>query len=152
MQKVTFKIEINAPASKVYKTMLGLENKADYEAWTAVFNPTSTYEGRWEEGSKMYFVGCDENGVKHGMISEIEKIHPNKYVSIRHFGMINGDVEVTSGPEVESWSGCHENYSFTENAGITTLTVEIDVVEEHLDYFNSTYPLSLQKLKEIIEN
>jgi len=152
MKKVTYQIQIKASANKVFKTMLGLDDKSTYEVWTSVFNPTSTYEGRWEEGARMYFVGCDENGVKHGMISEIEKIQANQFVSIRHIGMINGDVEVTSGPEVESWSGSHENYSFSENGGITTLTVEIDVVEEHLDYFNNTYPLSLQKLKEIIEN
>jgi hypothetical protein len=152
MKKVTYQIEINSPANKVFKTMLGLDEKSTYEAWTSVFNPTSTYEGHWVQDAKMHFVGCDENGKKHGLISKIEKFQENQFVSIRHYGMIVGDEEITSGPEVESWSGCHENYYFSEINGITTLKVDMDVVEEHLDYFNKTYPLSLQKLKEIIEN
>ncbi len=52
MKKVQFKTIINAPVSKVYRTMLGLENKSTYEAWTAEFNPTSTFEGSWQKGSK----------------------------------------------------------------------------------------------------
>ncbi|MEZ5056262.1 MAG: hypothetical protein R2879_04420 [Saprospiraceae bacterium] len=52
MEKKYYKIEINAPAEKVYKTMLGLNNKKTYEQWTAEFNPTSTFEGNWEKGSR----------------------------------------------------------------------------------------------------
>ena len=56
MQKLQFKKEINASAQKVYETMLGLKNKATYEYWTAAFNPTSSYEGSWDTGSKILFV------------------------------------------------------------------------------------------------
>lgn len=56
MQKLQFKKEINASAQKVYETMLGLKDKATYEYWTATFNPTSTYEGSWDKGSKILFV------------------------------------------------------------------------------------------------
>lgn len=45
MQKLKFIQEIQAPASKVYETMLGLNDKSTYEAWTALFNPSSSYEG-----------------------------------------------------------------------------------------------------------
>ena len=52
MEKLQFKIEINAPISNVFDKMLGITNKSTYEQWTAMFNPTSTYEGNWEKGSK----------------------------------------------------------------------------------------------------
>lgn len=55
MEKLTFEKEINAPAQKVYETMLGLQGKSTYEYWTATFNPTSTYEGSWDKGSKNSF-------------------------------------------------------------------------------------------------
>ena len=151
MQKLQFKKEINASAQKVYETMLGLNNKATYEYWVATFNPTSTYEGSWDKGSKILFVGTDENGKKGGMVSEIVEHKPANFISIRHHGFLDGDTEITTGEEVEKWAGGHENYSFQENNGITTVTVDMDTIDEYLDYFNTTYPKALDKLKEISE-
>ncbi|RZJ53132.1 MAG: SRPBCC domain-containing protein [Flavobacterium sp.] len=151
MQKLQFKKDIKASAQKVYETMLGLNDKATYEYWVATFNPTSTYEGNWDIGSKIRFVGTDENGKKAGMISEIAANKPASFVSIRHYGFLDGDTEVTTGEQVEKWAGGHENYSFEENDGITTVTVEMDTIDDYLDYFNSTYPKALDKLKEISE-
>lgn len=151
MKKLKFKKEIKASAQKVYETMLGLKNKKTYEYWTATFNPTSTYEGSWDKGSKILFVGVDENGKKGGMVSEIEENKPANFVSIRHYGFLDGDIEVTTGEQVEKWAGGHENYSFDESRGITTVTVEIDTIDDYLDFFNKTYPGALDKLKEISE-
>lgn len=151
MQKLQFKKEINATALKVYETMLGLKDKTTYQYWTAAFNPTSTFEGSWNKGSKILFVGTDENGKKGGMISEIVEHLPANFVSIRHYGFLDGDVEITTGEQVEKWAGGHENYNFQENNGVTTVTVEMDSVDDYLDYFNSTYPNALNKLKEICE-
>lgn len=151
MEKLQFKIEINATAQKVYEAMLGLKDKNTYEYWTAAFNSTSTYEGNWEKGSKIYFVGLDENGKKGGMVSEIVENQPAKFISIRHYGFLDGETEVTTGEQVEKWTGGHENYSYQENNGITTVTVDLDTVDEYLDYFKNTYPTALNKLKEISE-
>ena len=60
--------------------MLGTQNKSTYEQWTALFNPTSTYEGSWEKGSKMLFVGVDEKGEKGGLVSRIVENTPNQFV------------------------------------------------------------------------
>lgn len=114
MKKLQFKKEIKASAQKVYETMLGLKNKNTYEFWTAAFNPTSTYEGNWEKGSKIYFVGVDGNGKKGGMISNIEEHQPAKFISIKHYGFLDGDTEITTGEQVEKWAGGCENYSFQE--------------------------------------
>jgi len=151
MKKLQFKTEINAPAEKVYKTMLGIDNIETYEQWTAEFNPTSTYEGSWKKGSKIYFVGTDKNGKRGGMVSEIADNIPFRFVSIRHYGILDGDHEITEGAEVEKWAGGLENYSFQENNGVTTVTVESDATEDFLDYFNSTWPKALNKLKDLVE-
>ena len=42
--------------------MLGINSISTYKEWTSLFNPTSTYEGSWDKGSKMLFVGVDEKG------------------------------------------------------------------------------------------
>ncbi len=151
MQKLQFKKEINAGADKVYETMLGLKDKSTYKGWTVAFNPTSDYEGNWAKGSKILFVGVDENGKKGGMVSQVVENRPGKLVSIRHYGFLDGDKEITTGEEVEKWAGGHETYRFEENNGSTVLTVELDSTDDHSDYFKNTYPKALDKLKEICE-
>jgi hypothetical protein len=151
MERLQFKVNINAPTNKVYDTMLGITNKSTYEQWTAFFNPTSTYEGFWTKGSKILFVGTDDEGEKGGMVSEIIDNIPNKFISIRHYGLVKGDLEITEGPEVEKWVNGIENYTFVENNGTTMVTVDIDTTEDFLDYMNKTYPKALDKLKEVCE-
>ena len=151
MKKKQYTKEIQASAEKVFKTMLGIGNIETYEKWTAEFNPTSTYEGNWEKGAKIYFIGTDENGKRAGMVSEIADIIPFKFVSIRHYGILDGENEITEGPEVEKWAGSLENYALQEDDGLTTLTIEIDVAEDYLDYFDNTWPKALETLKALAE-
>jgi hypothetical protein len=151
MKKMQYKTEVNASAEKAYLTMLGVNDVALYQQWTAEFNPTSTYEGSWEKGSKILFTGISEDGKRGGMIARVVENVPNQFVSLQHYGIVNGDEEIFEGPEVEKWTGSFENYTFQESQGKTTITVEVDVMPEYLDYFNETYPKALNKLKEIIE-
>ena len=151
MKKLQFKVSINAPVTKVYDIMLGTGSKSTYEQWTSLFNPTSTYEGNWDKGTKILFVGVDEKGEKGGMVSRIVDNIPNRFVSVQHYGLLKGDEEITEGPEVEKWANGFENYTFEENNGTTTVTVDLDTIEDFLDYMNQTYPKALDKLKELCE-
>lgn len=151
MKKLSFSVSINAPTNKVYDLMLGISNKTTYEQWTSLFNPTSTYEGGWNKGSKILFIGTDEKGEKGGMVSEVFDIIPNQFVSIRHYGLVKGSVEITEGPDVEKWANGFENYTFVNSNGTTTLNVDLDTVDDFLDYMKETYPKALDKLKEICE-
>ena len=103
MKKLQFNISIHAPVSAVYNIMLGISSKSTYEQWTAMFNPTSTYEGNWEKGSKMLFIGVDEKGEKGGIVSKIAENIPHQFVSIQHYGLVNAGKEITEGAEVEKW-------------------------------------------------
>ena len=151
MKKLKFTVSINAPVAKVYDCMLGISNKKTYEQWTSLFNPTSTYEGSWEQGNKILFIGVDEKGEKGGMVSKIVENIPNKFVSIQHYGLLKNDVEITVGPDVEKWANGFENYSFQEENGVITIVVEIDSIEDFVAYFNDAYPKALLALKEICE-
>ena len=151
MKKLQFIVRINASVNTVFDSMLGISNKSTYEQWTALFNPTSTYEGNWDMGSKMLFVGIDKQGKKEGMVSEIIENRLNQFISIRHFGLLKGGVEIIEGPEVENWVNGFENYTFEEKEQITTVTVDLDFSEDFSDYFNEHYPKALNKLKEICE-
>jgi hypothetical protein len=151
MKKLQFNVRIHAPAHKVYDVMLGIKNKSTYEQWTALFNPTSTYEGAWVKGNKMLFIGVDEKGEKGGMVSRIADIIPNQFVSIQHCGLLQANKEITEGPEVEKWANGFENYSFEENNGTTTVTVDLDTTEDFVAYMNDHYPKALDRLKELCE-
>lgn len=151
MQKLQFKIEINAPANKVYNFMLGLDDLETYKKWTSAFNPTSTYVGTWEKGSKIHFLGTDSEGNTGGMVSEIAENIPNSFVSIKHIGLLKDGIEVLEGPDVEKWAGGLENYSFNEVDQTTHLTIEVDTTDEYVSYFNETWVKALQILKEMSE-
>lgn len=151
MERIQFNTDINASAEKVYDAMLGLKDIKTYQHWTAVFNPTSTYEGKWDKGSKILFVGVDENGKRGGMVSEVVENKPAEFVSILHYGFVDGDQEITTGEQVEKWAGGHENYSFEEKNGVTRVTVEMDTIEDYKDFFNESYPKALTLLKEVAE-
>ena len=151
MKKLHYNTTIQAPASKVYDIMLGITNKATYEAWTTAFNPTSSYEGSWEKGSKIHFLGVDENGEKGGMVSRIAENIPHQFISIQHYGLLKGDQEITTGPDVEKWANGLENYTFEESNGSTSVRVELDASDDFESYMNEMYPKALEKLKEMCE-
>jgi hypothetical protein len=153
MTTLQFNITIDAHVIKIYDCMLGINSKSTYEQWTALFNPTSTYEGSWEKGSKVLFVGVDEKGEKGGVVSRIAENIPNQFVSIQHYGLLKAGEEITEGPEVEKWANGMENYTFKESNGTVTVTVDLlNIPEEFIDYMNDAYPKALEKLKEICEN
>ena len=151
MKKLQFKVNINAPVTRVYDFMLGITSKSTYEQWTSLFNPTSTYEGSWNTGNKILFIGVDEKGEKGGIVSKISENIPNRFVSIQHYGLLKADKEFTEGPEVEKWANGFENYSFEESNRTTTVTVDLDTADDFLEYMNDTYPKALDKLKALCE-
>lgn len=146
--KLQFPIYINAPVEKVYNLMLADKT---YREWTAIFNPTSSYEGKWETGAKMLFVGVAENGEKGGMVSRIKEARMNEYVCIEHLGLLEGDVEIMDGPKVKDWAGAIETYTFNKVETGTHLVIEMDANDEFKSFFETTFPKALEKLKEICE-
>lgn len=150
MQKINFSIQINAPKEKVWDTML---NDSTYREWTKPFNSSSCYEGSWEEGSEIKFLGVDKDGNPNagGMYSRIKTNRPYEYISIEHLGFIvNGVVDTTS-EEVKKWTPAFENYTFKEKAGGTEVSVELDIADEHKAEFEKMWPEALQILKELSE-
>jgi len=147
MERLHFKIEINAPKEKVWNTML---DDKTYRQWTEEFMPGSYYKGDWSKGSKMLFIGPGENG-EMGMVSRIKENQKYKFISIEHYGVIKDGKEDTSSDEVKAWAGAHENYTFTEKNGATEVLVDMDIVEEYKEMFEGMWPKALMKLKELAE-
>jgi hypothetical protein len=151
MKKLSYHVEINASPEKVYDTMLGLSDKKTYEDWTALFEPSSTYEGSWDEGAKILFTSNADSDEKSGMVARIEKNAPAKFVSILHYGMLEKGQEITEGPKVEGWGNAHENYWFEPTSNGTKVKVEVDTKDEYVSFFDEVWPKALDKLKQICE-
>ncbi|MCU0343301.1 MAG: SRPBCC domain-containing protein [Ignavibacterium sp.] len=148
MEKLQFKIDINASNEKVWNTML--EDKT-YRIWTEEFSPGSHYVGNWDEGSKILFLGPSNDGKLAGMVSRIKENKLHKYISIEHLGEVYDGVEDTTSDRVKIWAGALENYTFINNDGKTKLIVDMDINKEFKEMFEGMWPKALQKLKELCE-
>ncbi len=149
MKTQQYTIKINASKEKVWNTMLSQDT---YREWVGTFSEGGRYEGSWDQGSKIHFLGPDpESGKEGGMFSRIKENRLHEFVSIEHLGMVIDGVEDTTSEEAKKWVSAYENYTFTEEYGITTLTVDIDVAEEYIEMFNEMWAQGLAKIKEIAE-
>ena len=148
MQKLKFSIEINATKEKVWNTML--EDKT-YRIWTEVFSKGSHFIGDWSKGSKILFLGPNENGEMGGMVSRIKENRMHDYISIEHLGMVQNGQEDTTSDAVKQWAGSLENYTFKNKDGKTELLVDMDINDEYKEMFEGMWPAALKKLKELAE-
>ena len=152
MIRLSYDILVDCSTITAFDRMLGLSNVETYQQWTSVFSPTSSYEGDWKENGKMLFTSLNKEGKKEGMVSKILKLNENAFVSIQHIGMLKDGKEIVDGPEIDSWAGGLENYSFKEEGSQTRLTVEVDTLADYKEYMDKLYPKALEKLKEVCES
>lgn len=144
MAALRYTITINAPRDKVWSTML---DDVTYREWSAAFIEGSYYQGDWNEGSKIVFLGSHpDTGKEGGMVARIKENRPYEFVSIEHYA------EISDGVEMPSAGMGLENYTFTDKNDRTEVLVELtDVPEQYVEMFETTWPKALNKLKEIAE-
>lgn len=145
MEKHTFNVSINASREKVWDTLWRDES---YRAWTSVFAEGSKAVTDWEKGSKVLFL----DGKGEGMVSTIVDNKPGEFMSIKHLGTIKGGVEDLDSEQTLQWAGALENYTLETKDGHTVLTVDMDITDEYKDYFLTTWPKALDKVKQLAEN
>ena len=145
MEKQEFKISIDAPREKVWKV---LWTDATYRTWTAPFAEGSHVKTDWKKGSKALFL----DGKDEGMVSTIAENIPNEYMSIKHLGIVKHGVEDMQSDEVKKWAGGFENYTLKNEDGKTELVVDVDLNEAMKDFFATTFPKALKKVKELAES
>ncbi|HQU71380.1 MAG TPA: SRPBCC domain-containing protein [Calditrichia bacterium] len=148
MKKMTFEIDIAVSPARVHELMLG---EGTYGQWTAPFDPSSRFEGSWEKGSRILFIGNDDKGNTSGMVSRIFDNIPGKFVAIEHLGLVQNGEEILSGEKVDGFKGAREDYHFTATESGTHLKVEMDMSEGWAEFMSTTWPKALKKLKDICE-
>jgi uncharacterized protein YndB with AHSA1/START domain len=144
MKQIEFNIEINTTPSKVWKALWENEN---YKKWTTVFCEGSYAESDWKEGSKILFLIPSGDG----MYSKIETLIPNHKMYFVHLGEMKNFEEQPQTEITQEWSGARENYTLLEQNNFTLLNVTMDIVESHLEYFQTSFPKALEMVKKIAE-
>lgn len=144
MERIYFKIEINATKERIWDILLG---ETTYPKWTTVFSEGSKAVTDWQKGSKALFVNAEGDG----MISKIADHIPNEYMSIQHLGMYIGGIEDYDSKHVKKWGDAFENYKLSTKDGKSLLSVELDIDEEYKGYFKEKWPVALEKVKELSE-
>lgn len=144
LKKISFSTIINATKEKVWAVLWSDET---YKAWTSVFCEGSYAVSDWNEGSKILFL----DGKGSGMYSTIAKKITGGFMSFKHIGVVKDNIEQPLDEQTKSWSGSTENYTLKETAGVTELTIELDVVESFMDYFTKTFPVAMENIKKLAE-
>ena len=145
MENLEYKIEIAAPARKVWGTML---NQDTYKQWVAKSWPNSDYDGKWEEGTEIKFIGPDGSGT----LAELVEVKPYKRVLARQIAALGkGGVEDRTSDVAKGWIGTTEEYIFSERDGKTTLIVRIGTTPEWREMFDEGWPIALEELKKLAE-
>ena len=147
MEKLKFSTNIKAPREKVWNV---LWNDDTYRKWTSAFMEGSYAEtDNWKEGTKVLFLGPGGDG----MVSTVAKNKRNEFMSFKHLGEVKNGVEDTESEKIKIWAGAMENYMLSDENGNTKLDVKLDVdsAGDFKDYFSKTFPVALEKVKELAE-
>ena len=142
INRLKFSIDIKAEKATIWKA---LWNESSYREWASVFFEGSyAVTDDWKEGSKVHFLAPDQSGI----YSIIEKHIPNNIIQFKHIGNVVKGKEQPIDNETKKWSGATEIYKLTERKDTNTLAVEIDVMDEHLEFMTNTFPQALEKVKD----
>lgn len=137
-----FSITIDAAREQVWDTLWHDET---FREWAGIIDPGTYMVGDLKKGSEIQFISS-ENG--YGVTSLVEDLVEGEFLSLRH----SADTQEQGKREREKeWSGGLEKYALEEVNGVTIVSATFDVPAEMEDYFRSTYPKALQRVKELAE-
>jgi len=141
INRLQFSIDIKADREKIWRA---LWEDTNYRDWSGVFGEGSHYVvDNWENGSKIMFLASDQNGI----YSIIEKHIPNEMIQFKHIGKVVNGLEQPVDDEAKKWSGATETYSLVQGSEFLTVLVEIDILDEHVDFMSEKLPIALEKIK-----
>ncbi len=144
MTTLEFNTEIKATPEKVWQV---LWDDATYREWTSPFSEGSYAVSNWNEGDSVHFLSPSGDG----MNCIIDKKIDNKYIAFKFVGELKNFKEVPVDEKAKEWIGGMETYELTQNGDITLLKAKVDMVENHKEYFDTTFPKALEKVKQLSE-
>ena len=144
MSRLQFSVRVDAPVEKVFAFML---DPIGYRKWTSAFDENSYFEGSWEQGEKIWFLGAPGCG----LVAEIAENQRNEFVSIRHLGVVREGVEDPESLTARIAAPQFENYVFEAMGGGALVRIEMDMLPEYHQYMAEAWPRALELLKQLCE-
>lgn len=142
MKEMQFSITIYSSKERVWDI---LWQDDTFRKWAGLIDPGTYMQGVLEVGNEVQFISSI-NG--YGVTSLVEELVLGESLVLRH----HADTQENGSKEREKeWTGGKESYSLHEQDGMTTLTVSFDVPEDLEEYFSTTYPKALEKVREMAE-
>jgi len=145
MITLEFNTKINASPEKIWEV---LWTDASYRQWTSVFCEGSQAISNWNEGDSIHFVSPSGDG----MNSVIDKKIDHEFMAFKHLGELKNFKPMEIDQATQEWTGSMETYELTPNGSSTNLKVRVDITEKYKEYFDTTFPKALEKVKELAEN
>lgn len=143
MNEMKFLVEIKAPKQIVWDT---LWQDKTFREWAGIIDTGTYMVGELKEGSEVQFISA-ENG--YGVTSLVEKVRKSTFLLLRH----QADTQnIGKQDRKKEWTGGQESYALDEKDGVTTLTTVFDVPSEMKEYFKTTYPKALERVKQPAED
>lgn len=137
-----FSVQINATKEKVWDTLWQDET---LRQWAGIIDPGTHLVGDLKLGNQIQFI----SGNGYGVSSLVKQLTKNEFLLLHH----NADTQDEGkNTRDNQWTGGSESYQLTEQNHTTKLTITFDVPPELEDYFQTTYPKALQKIKSLSEN
>jgi hypothetical protein len=140
MQNLELNIQIDSTPEKVWKCLWELEN---YKIWTNVFCEGSYYKvNDFKQGNKIHLLTPSGEG----MYSIIDALEENKLLIFKHLGKLFNFEELP----LPFWTNALESYQLIPNENGVQLKVNVDTLDEYVDFMQETFQLALLKLKELV--
>lgn len=134
--------QINAPKDKVWNVLLEDEYQ---RIWMAEFMDGSHAETDWIEGHKVRFLDNDGNGI----VGRIVTKRPYEALEMEYDGEVKNGEDDLDSEMAKQMKGATENYYLSEDNGVTTLKVEVNMDAKWYDMMMPLWDKALVKIDEL---
>lgn len=143
MQNLKFKIEIPASPEKIWEA---LWDDLNYRKWAAVYFEGSFMKvEKWEQGATVQFLDPDLNGI----YSEIKVLKQNSSVTFQHIASVSKGQNQPVDENSKKWTGTTEKYQIVQQANNCLLSLELGVMDEHIQFMSEKTPEALKTIAAI---
>ncbi|SCY34648.1 SRPBCC family protein [Flavobacterium caeni] len=134
--------QINAPKEKVWNVLL---EDAHNRIWMTEFMEGAHAQTDWIQGHKVRFLDNDNNGI----VGTIKSKQPYDKIEMVYEGEVRNGVDDFESEMGQAMNGSRENYYLSENNGVTTLKVEVDMGEDWYDTMSEAWDRALVKIDDL---
>lgn len=134
--------EIQASKDKVWNVLLEDEYN---RIWMAEFMEGSHAKTDWIVGHKVRFLDNNDNGIVGRIITK----QPYDIIEMEYDGeVVNGEDNLDS-EMAQQMKGATEKYYLSEENGVTTLNVKVDMDATYYDMMSEAWDKAMDKIEEL---